>query len=306
VLALRAGALGDLLLLRPALATLKRAGAVVELVSPPAGALLGPPGLGEVDGWTAWDDPRLLPLHRGEDDVGAVARTLGPAAAAVAWTASPELVRNLRRFVPEVRTIDPRRLGAGLHVSVALAGPVLELVGGPLREAPRPRPHPEDEPILRDILPQLPPRFLALHPGSGSPRKNWPAERFRALAERLSPAARFLLVEGPADEEPVREIGRDRVVVARGLPLRALGALLGRAALFVGNDAGVSHLAATFGAPTLALFGPTDPTAWAPLGPNVGSLRAPQGDLASLEVDAVVHGAESLLRSWGRPGPPFG
>ena len=61
--------------------------------------------------------------------------------------------------------------------------------------------------------------------------------------------------------------------------MRTLGAALSRAGLFLGNDSGASHLAAASGAPTLALFGPTDPALWAPVGPSVATLRAPRGVL---------------------------
>lgn len=83
-------------------------------------------------------------------------------------------------------------------------------------------------------------------------------------------------------------------IVARDWPLRLLGATLARAALFVGNDSGVAHLAAASGAPTLTLFGPTDPAIWAPVGPSVASVRAPGGVLTGLSVDAVVAAALAL------------
>jgi ADP-heptose:LPS heptosyltransferase len=63
-------------------------------------------------------------------------------------------------------------------------------------------------------------------------------------------------------------------VCARDLPPRVLGPLLAQSGSFVGNDSGVTHLAAASGARTLALFGPTDPAQWAPVGPAVKALRA--------------------------------
>jgi ADP-heptose:LPS heptosyltransferase len=84
-------------------------------------------------------------------------------------------------------------------------------------------------------------------------------------------------------------------VRAHHLPLRVLGALLARAALYVGNDSGVTHLAAAWGAPTLALFGPTDPAQWAPLGPRVRTLRAPDGRMPSLGVASVLEAARARL-----------
>ncbi len=77
-------------------------------------------------------------------------------------------------------------------------------------------------------------------------------------------------------------------MVARALPLRVLGALLSRAGVFVGNDSGVSHLAAATGAPTLALFGPTDPGLWSPLGQRVRVLRGAECRIEAIELPQVL------------------
>ena len=103
-------------------------------------------------------------------------------------------------------------------------------------------------------------------------------------------------MEGPADVTPVAPLARrPGAVVARGLGLRTLGAVLARAGLFIGHDSGVSHLAAAWHAPTLALFGPTDPALWAPVGPRVRVLRAPRGQMEELSVDEVLSAVRSPL-----------
>ena len=144
---------------------------------------------------------------------------------------------------------------------------------------------------------------VALHPGSGGAAKRWPPERFVELARRLiTRGCRPLLIEGPADAEVTAAVlaalgaETERVRVARGLSVGALTALL-RCAAYVGNDSGVSHLAALAGVPTLALFGPSDPALWAPLGPRVRVLRAPEGDLAWLEAGDVWKMLDSMLLS---------
>jgi len=113
--------------------------------------------------------------------------------------------------------------------------------------------------------------FIALHPSSGSPRKNWPLSRFRELALLLGGENwPFVWIEGEADKDAVASLGRiAEAPVARDLPLKTLGALLSLARGFVGNDSGVTHLAAAAGTPTIALFGPTDPAVWGPRGPRV-------------------------------------
>lgn len=135
--------------------------------------------------------------------------------------------------------------------------------------------------------------LIALHPGSGSPRKNWPVDRWvelgRALLQR---GTQLLIVGGEADEERIdvlREAWRySPVLVARHLPLPHLAAILARSRLFIGHDSGISHLAAAVGAKCVLLFGPTDPAVWAPANPGVHVLEAPDEDLAKLSVEAVV------------------
>ena len=136
--------------------------------------------------------------------------------------------------------------------------------------------------------------LIVLHPGSGGERKNWAVGRWAALGDtlfRLDPAARVLLVGGEADEEQLAHLGeawRERTVqTALNLPLPELAAILQQAALFLGHDSGISHIAAAAGAPALLLFGPTDPDIWAPLSGAVRILRAPADDLAQLPVETV-------------------
>jgi hypothetical protein len=131
----------------------------------------------------------------------------------------------------------------------------------------------------------------AVHPGSGGGPKCWPPERFAALAARLG--APVLLIEGPADAEACEAV-RSRLPAAgpplaeaRALPFPELAALLGRCAAYVGNDSGISHLAAALGCPTVAVFGPTDAAVWAPLGPRA-RVVAPRHPGAWPDLDAVL------------------
>jgi ADP-heptose:LPS heptosyltransferase len=217
--------------------------------------------------------------------------------AAIAYTGNEELVEALRRLIPDVRALPPSTLTPDVPAHRALAEPARDLVGGPIVEPPPLRPRLEDDATAEPWLRRLPEAFLAIHPGSGSPGKNWPAARFVALAERLATGRRFLVIEGPADECSVAPLRLERAVIARDLPLRALGALLRHAGLFVGNDSGVSHLAAAFGAPTLVLFGPTNPAVWSPSGPLVWTLRERAETLDALEVATVERAAREALRS---------
>jgi heptosyltransferase-2 len=147
----------------------------------------------------------------------------------------------------------------------------------------------DEEEAARAWTARLPTGFLAVHPGSGSPSKNWPAACFAALVEGARMGGDWLLVQGPADQASARQLRPlAGAVLASDLPPRTLGAILARAGAYVGNDSGVSHLAAAWGAPTVALFGPTDPALWAPLGPQVHVMKAPGTSLGTLSIDDVL------------------
>ncbi len=99
-----------------------------------------------------------------------------------------------------------------------------------------------------------------IHPFSGSARKRWPLERYRELARLLETRVPVKWCAGPEDQLEG---------AVRFADLYELGCWLAGASLYVGNDSGITHLAAAAGAPVVALFGPTDPAVWAPRGPRV-------------------------------------
>jgi heptosyltransferase-3 len=117
-------------------------------------------------------------------------------------------------------------------------------------------------------LPDTPPRILVphasredrviIHPYSSSPRKNWPMENFRAVAERLE--------------------GVEWCVPGRIEDLYELACWISTARLYIGNDSGISHLAAAVGTPVIAIFMSTDPRVWAPRGERVIALENPSVD----------------------------
>jgi ADP-heptose:LPS heptosyltransferase len=117
---------------------------------------------------------------------------------------------------------------------------------------------------------------LVLAPGSGAREKNWPAAYFSVMArwwrERTRGEAIVLL--GPVEQE---RGGCDRLaddfISARNLNLGQVAALLSRGDLYIGNDSGMTHLAAAIGVPTVALFGPSDERRWVPRGAKVLLLR---------------------------------
>jgi len=99
---------------------------------------------------------------------------------------------------------------------------------------------------------------VVIHPFASNPRKRWPLEKFRQVERRVGSPVSWCAGPGEEIDGAVRIDN-----------LYELGCWLAEARVYIGNDSGISHLAAAVGTPTLVLFGPTDPAVWAPRGPNV-------------------------------------
>ncbi len=132
----------------------------------------------------------------------------------------------------------------------------------------------------RLVCPEVTHGSAVIHPFSGSRRKNWPLERFRELARHLEQHMPVRWCAGP--EEALAE-------AVRFDDLYELACWLKGARVYIGNDSGISHLAAAAGAPSLVLFGPTDPRRWAPRGPNVHILatETPGQPIDAIPLEAV-------------------
>lgn len=122
--------------------------------------------------------------------------------------------------------------------------------------------------------------FVLIHPGTKWPPKRWHVERFRLLIERLQSHGLTVVLAGDANDRPLLEaaaggITPPPIMVAGDLQLGAVGALLQRACLFIGNDSGLMHMASAAGTPTVALFGPTWPDRTGPLGPYQRAIVKP-------------------------------
>ena len=116
---------------------------------------------------------------------------------------------------------------------------------------------------------------VILHPGSGSPSKCWPW--FEELAEQIPDS---VVLTGPGETQ--MRTNRPRL---HGLGLQAVAEEIRSCRAFIGNDSGITHLAAYWGSPTIALFGPTNPRIWGPVGRRVTILwKTP---LSAISVDEV-------------------
>jgi glycosyl transferase family 9 (putative heptosyltransferase) len=118
--------------------------------------------------------------------------------------------------------------------------------------------------------------ILTIAPGSGAREKNWPKEFFLEVIQWWCKATggRVLLLSGPVEQERggIEQL-TSACTVASGLSLSQAAALLAHSDLYLGNDSGISHLAAASGVRTVALFGPSDAHQWSPRGKKVTVLR---------------------------------
>lgn len=224
---------------------------------------------GEVDEGFCFDDGSLTWLWGGGPPPPlALPLPLRGAAHVVAWVADPDrrLARRLREAGAASVLVAPSRPpDLDRHCAAHLAESLMPLTGPrwPLDCRPlRLRPERADE--------------LLVHPGSGAARKNWPATRFAAVVAALAArGAPVRLVVGEADGDAAASL---ESALGRPLPrlerrsLGQLAAALAGCRAYLGNDSGVSHLAGLVGARTVALFGPTPPLVWRPLGPRVTAL----------------------------------
>lgn len=125
--------------------------------------------------------------------------------------------------------------------------------------------------------------FIAIHPFSGSPKKNWPLERFRELAGSVDFPAEFSA--GPEEALPDARRFSD---------LWSFAEWLASARVYVGNDSGITHLAAAVGTPAVSIFRCTPPELWGPRGtvpvrilqpdPSVEEVRSAVADLLSRQI----------------------
>ncbi len=138
--------------------------------------------------------------------------------------------------------------------------------------------------------------------------KMWPADRFAALAAALTApgaalaGARVAVVGGPGERglaAPLLDaLGPAGIDLVGTAPLATVAAAIATAALYVGNDSGLMHVAAASGVPTLGLFGPSDDRHFRPWGPNAAFVRTKESkDALFARIDYQPGGAHSLLGS---------
>jgi heptosyltransferase-2 len=162
------------------------------------------------------------------------------------------------------------------------------------------------DPLPRLAIPRDPKlpgeRWLAMHPGSGSPSKNWPEENWRELIERMLALtdANILMAGGEAEGDKLARLARglppERSRVAQNLSLIELARLIAQCRAFVGHDSGITHLAAALGVPSVVLWGPSNEQIWRPPHSHVHVIKSGDG-IARIAVDEAVNAVHRLWRS---------
>ncbi len=140
---------------------------------------------------------------------------------------------------------------------------------------------------------------ILIHPGSGGDTKCWPAEKFLELIQMLRrerKPVQVILGEVELEKWPTERLRAFEEVadVMRPANLVELFNTLSNAAVAVMNDSGPAHLSSIIGTPTLALFGPSNPTIWRPLGPRVQLIH--ENPLDSITPQRVYDSLMNLLR----------
>lgn len=302
VLIIFPGALGDLICVGPAIRALGRMnpGAAVELMARSELADLATGRLGVAAGHSI-DRREMSAMFRegGANDLGA-RRFFGQFDKICSFFAfdDPNYRRNLSRVCRGSVTFHQFRPDGAGHISELY----LKSIGAgnePIESRIDLRP--EDLEAAAEViagLDLLPDEFVMLFPGSGSEKKNWPGKNFTRLALEIEDVMRMrpLAVLGPAEEDLGALFDDSGVPTVSMLPLATVASLAGFAAGFVGNDSGVSHVAAAAGGSGVVIFGPTDPARWRPLG-CVTVLPSPE--LKELTVVTVLNALQGACA-----GPP--
>lgn len=280
-LIIRPGAIGDIVLSLPALECLRSSDTEV------------------------WARSEVLPLLRWADRVCGIASTGLDLVGLPGVEAPAQLWQRLRSFDSIVSWYGAgreefRQAMAGLPVTFFSALPpahgTVHATDFFLRQA-RTLSNRAVEAIPRIRCPIEPRNFAVIHPFSGSATKNWPLAQFRKLAEWLEARMPVRWCAGPNENWTVAE-GDWRAGAVRMENLYELACWLAGARIYIGNDSGITHLAAATGVSVVAIFGPTDPRVWAPRGENVRVVATEKPGLPAEAVpfERVVGAVEDLLR----------
>jgi heptosyltransferase-3 len=306
ILIIRPGALGDTLLLTPALAQMNGQAEITLAARMPGLEYLRPFAQEcldyETGGWHRLFMDDLWPSARPPfSSIDLVVAFLNDQ--------DGKVKDNLRLFMPQASVhVFPSSPGdeETIHAAFYLAK-CMERAGCPL-DAQRAFEEAVRRPLLREDVFQESGKGIVLHPGSGGITKNHSTDFWMTLLHafryRLSIGrSHFVLLLGPAEESVLssyqqrfRDDGID-IIFSPGK--EALVRLLRNALLYVGHDSGITHLAAMLGTPTIALFKSSRADQWRPLGPSVEVIQERESSLALAE--EVCKAAQGFVSPFHSP-----
>lgn len=141
-------------------------------------------------------------------------------------------------------------------------------------------------------------KWIGVHPGSGSPNKNWPVNNWFELLRELGEEHRLLVIGGEADREQMQilktGLSGSRAEFMECRPLVEVGRRLQTCRAFVGHDSGITHLAAAVGLPGICLWGATCEQVWRPASERFKVLHGGPG-LREIKADQVLDKIRGML-----------
>lgn len=300
ILVIRGGAIGDFILTLPAIAALRRQfpAAHLEVLGYPHIAQLALAG-GLVNRVQSIEARALAGFFARHGQLAEdLADDFSEFDLILSYLYDPDLIfqTNVARCTGAQFIVGPHRADERirLHAAKAYLKPLERLAifdADPIPRLSLAPPSPNPQPSTFNPL--------ALHPGSGSDRKNWPEANWAELLQHLvnfTPLS-LLLIGGEAEGERLQRLAAAlppaRLRVAQSLPLAELARQLARCDAFIGHDSGISHLAAAVGLPGLVLWADTAEDIWRPPSERVIVLRHPAG-LARLPVEKVLQQLRQL------------
>ncbi len=322
VLIIRSGAVGDLILTLPVLSALKKrySGLSIDMMGDPVRLDLFKT-CGYVDDVLPVDGRDFTPLFAPGGPASALSGSVPrkPADGSVPRKLPDHLIRRLRSYdlilsyLPDPDGVFAENLqrfasgpvltgrfrppdGSRIHMTRVLMDALKPLGIDASVDPPR-----VDVPVgaapddLRRLEKEQ--RLVAIHPGSGGAEKCWQAENYGALIDQLTESGfRPMITFGPADHLNRRDLlpwieSRD-VLVIEDRSIEEVAALYARCRAMIGNDSGMTHLAAAADTPVIAIFGPTDPAVWGPRGKDIRILWGTdvfEGDVDGMNWHRLFH-----------------
>lgn len=146
-------------------------------------------------------------------------------------------------------------------------------------------------------------RLIGVHLGARFENKRWPLEKYAHLCDALVNlyGAKIVLTRGPGEEKLVETLKqqvqhKESVFISPPTTLRTLASLVRNFDLYIGNDTGALHVAASQKVPLIGLYGPSNPAQWKPIGDIYLAIRKENGKIDAISVEEVLAGIETLFK----------